>query len=185
MEELIPFTMLNDFIFCPASIYFHKMYDGVENLLYTGEKQMTGKALHKKIDENTWTQSDVICSQTFETCEYGLYGKIDKYYPKTKTLVESKAKIVTIYDGYVFQLYAQYFAMKESGVEVEKLQLYSIKDNIKYPVLLPEKDKKMFSKFKKLIDSIHSFTIENFKQKNIEKCRNCIYANACAWGGQQ
>ena len=87
MEELIPFTMLNDFIFCPASIYFHKMYDGVENLLFTGEKQIAGKALHKKIDDNTWTQSDVICSQSFESRKYGLYGKIDKYYPKKKTLV--------------------------------------------------------------------------------------------------
>ena len=182
MEELIPFTMLNDFIFCPASIYFHKMYDGVENLLFTGEKQITGKALHKKIDDNTWTQSDVICSQSFESRKYGLYGKIDKYYPKKKTLVESKAKIVTIYDGYVFQLYAQYFAMKESGIGVENLELYSIKDNMKYPVLLPEEDKAMFSKFEKLIDALHNFTIEGFKQENLEKCKNCIYANACAWG---
>lgn len=182
MEELIPFTMLNDFIFCPASIYFHKMYDGVENLLYTGQKQMTGKALHKKIDNDEWTQSDVICGRMFESIKYGLYGKIDKYYTKTKTLVESKAKITNIYDGYVFQLFAQCFACRESGLEVNRIELYSIEDNKKHPIKLPENDLVMFGKFESLIEDIRKFDISEFKQANISKCGNCIYSNACAWG---
>lgn len=182
MEELIPFTMLNDFIFCPASIYFHKMYDGVENLLFTGEKQLSGKSLHKKIDENTWTQSNVICGRTFETTEYGLYGKIDKYYKVSKKLTESKAKITTIYDGYVFQLYAQCFSCREAGFEVNKLELYSITDNKKYPIDLPEKNLSMLDKFENLIREIRTFNITKFNQKNKLKCKNCIYSNACAWG---
>ena len=182
MEELIPFTMLNDFIFCPASIYFHKMYDGVENLLFTGERQIAGKALHKKIDDDDWTQSNVICGRMFESTEYGIYGKIDKYYPKTKTLVESKAQISNIYDGYMFQLYAQCFGCREAGLVVEKLELYSIKDNKKYPVDLPEEDSEMLDKFENLIEAIRSFDIESFKQSNVAKCDNCIYSNACAWG---
>jgi CRISPR-associated exonuclease Cas4 len=182
MEELIPFTMLNDYIFCPASIYFHKMYDGVENLLFTGEKQITGKALHKRIDEDDWTQSDVICGRMFESAKYGIYGKIDKYYPKTKALVESKAKILNVYDGYVFQLYAQCFACREAGLIVDKLELYSIKDNKKYPISLPEDDPTMLNKFEALIEDIHSFNIETFEAANKAKCDNCIYSNACAWG---
>lgn len=182
MEELIPFTMLNDFIFCPASIYFHKMYDGVENLLYTGEKQINGKSLHKKIDSNEWTQSNVICGRTFESTKYGLYGKIDKYYSQTGTLVESKAKISNIYDGYVFQLYAQCFACRESGLDVNKLELYSIQDNKKFPVDLPENNFSMLNKFENVISNIHTFSIETFIQENQLKCANCIYSNACAWG---
>ena len=174
--------MLNDFIFCPASIYFHKMYDGVENLLFTGEKQLTGKALHKKIDENKWTQSDAICGRMFESTKYGLYGKIDKYYPSTGTLVESKAKIVKIYDGYVFQLYAQCFACREADLIVNKLELYSIKDNKKYLVELPENDIGMLRKFEILIKEIREFDIGSFKQQNVSKCKSCIYVNACAWG---
>ncbi len=182
MEELIPFTMLNDFIFCPASIYFHKMYDGVENLLFTGEKQLSGKAAHKKIDDDEWSQSDVICARMFESTQYGLYGKIDKYYPKTKTLVESKAKITSIYDGYIFQLYAQCFACRDSGLDVEKIELYSIKDNKKHPVALPEDDPEMLSRFERLVEEIHTFRVESFRQTNSTKCDNCIYSNACAWG---
>ena len=32
MEEPIPATCLNDFIFCPASIYFHRMFDDKNDL---------------------------------------------------------------------------------------------------------------------------------------------------------
>lgn len=182
MEEMIPFTMLNDFVFCPASIYFHRMYDGVENLLFTGKKQIKGKSLHKNIDDNTWSQSSVICGASFACQKYCLYGKIDKYYPKTKHLVESKAKIQNVYDGYVFQLYAQYFSMIECSYEVTKMSLYSIEDNKIYPVKLPESDEYMLSKFEGLLRQIRSFSFDGFSQANSEKCKNCIYSNACCWG---
>ncbi len=182
MEELIPFTMLNDFVFCPASIYFHHMYDGVENLLFTGKKQLKGKKLHKNIDDNSWSQSDAICSRSYVSQKYGLYGKIDKYYPKTEELVESKAKIIKVYDGYIFQLYAQYFAMTECGIAVKKLSLYSIENNKKIAVDLPVDDEEMLKNFENLIEEIRAFSIDDFKAKNIEKCKQCIYSNACSWG---
>lgn len=182
MEEPLAFTALNDFIFCPASIYYHGLYDGVENLLYTGESQLKGKASHKNIEENTWTRSDVICALMVFTERYGLYGKIDKYYPKTYELVESKRQIKTIYDGYIFQLYAQFFAMRESGYAVEKLYLYSIVDHKKYPVLLPSEDLVMLGKFESLLDEMRSFSLASFKPLNCEKCCNCIYSPACKWG---
>lgn len=182
MEEPLQFTALNDFIFCPASIFYHGLYDGVESLLYTGKAQLKGKSAHQNIEENTWSQSDVVCAQLVFSESYGLVGKIDKYYPKTKELVESKRQIKTIYDGYIFQLYAQYFAMKESGYEVLKLFLYSIVDHKKYPIDLPEDNPEMLSKFESLVDEIRSFSLSEFYPTNIEKCRNCIYAPACKWG---
>lgn len=184
MEQPISFTTLNDFVFCPASIYFHNLYEGVNNLLYTGVKQIKGKAAHKNIDDDTWSKSDVICSISVYSHTYDLMGKIDKYYPKTKELVESKRTIKTVYDGYVFQLYAQYFAMQDSGYEVEKLTLYSITNNKKYPVKLPCDNKEMLKKFEGNLKAIRNFNLNDFKPTNVEKCQNCIYINACAWGAE-
>ena len=182
MENPITFTMLNDFVFCPASIYFHGLYEDVMDLLYTGEKQLKGKAAHKKIDENNWTQSKVLCSIPVYSTKYNLMGKIDKYYPDTKELMETKRTIKTIYDGYIFQLYAQYFAMKESGFEVCKLALYSKTDNKKYKINLPEDDHAMLDKFEQNLCELRGFDFAFFEPTNVEKCMNCIYSNACPWG---
>lgn len=183
MENPITFTTLNDFVFCPASIYFHGLYEGVNDLLFTGEKQLKGKAAHKKIDDDEWTQSDVLCSLTVYSSTYGLMGKIDKYSPKSKELVETKRTISTIYDGYIFQIYAQYFAMKESGYDVRKLTLYSKTDNKKYDISLPADDPEMLAKFEKNLQDLRDFDLSSFQPTNLEKCKNCIYSNACAWGG--
>lgn len=183
MENPIPFTLLNDFIFCPVSIYYHGFYEGVESLLFTDEKQLRGKSLHENIDNNDWTQSNVLCSLFVYSEEYGLCGKIDKYYPEDKKLVESKALIKEIYDGYIFQLYALYFAMLESGFEIEVMFLYSIRDHKSYAVDLPCENALFLSKFVSLIEEVKSFDPEGFKQSNPQKCMNCIYSHICEWGG--
>lgn len=36
MEDYIKITQLNDFIFCPVSIYFHNLYEDSEPMLYQG-----------------------------------------------------------------------------------------------------------------------------------------------------
>ena len=97
-------------------------------------------------------------------------------------LTERKRQIKTIYDGYVFQIYAQYFALAEMGYEVRKLHLYSMIDNKKYSVKLPEEDADMLYKFEKTIDDIRKFDMESFVLNNIEKCRKCIYEPACDRG---
>lgn len=45
--------MLNDFVFCPVSIYFHSLYDGVERNLYQGKSQINGTKSHETIDCGT------------------------------------------------------------------------------------------------------------------------------------
>ncbi|MDD7761644.1 MAG: hypothetical protein PT956_03180 [Firmicutes bacterium] len=52
MEETIKITNINDFIFCPLSIYFHNAYEEVEEKLYYDAPQLQGKSAHKTIDEN-------------------------------------------------------------------------------------------------------------------------------------
>ena len=63
--------------------------------------------------------------------------------------------------------------------KVKKLSLYSMSDNKKYAIKLPTDDFEMKMKFEKLIQDIHEFDIENFKQENKEKCKRCIYEPAC------
>lgn len=44
-------------------------------------------------------------------------------------LVERKKHVSRIYDGYVFQLYGQYYSMIDMGYAVDSLRIHSIDDN--------------------------------------------------------
>lgn len=45
MESYLLITYLNDFIFCPLSIYFHQLYGGLSERLYYDDVQMNGRAV--------------------------------------------------------------------------------------------------------------------------------------------
>ena len=92
---------------------------------------------------------------------------------------ERKKLIKVIYDGYIFQLYAQCFALREMGYTVNKLALYSFDDNKTYVIPLPEDDLEMLSKFESTVNEIKAFSFDNFVQTNIEKCIHCIYEPLC------
>lgn len=181
MEEPIPITKLNDFIFCPASIYFHNLYNDLEKSTYESSYQTNGTHIHETVDMGTYsTSSNNVMQATDVYCEkYGLYGKIDVFDKEKGVLTERKKKIKTIYDGYVFQLYAQCFALREMGYTVKSLRLYSYDDNKMYNILLPENDDEMFQSFLDLIYEINEFNLDNFVQKNPLKCQNCIYEPYC------
>ena len=180
MDDIIIISNLNDFIFCPASIYFHKLYGNLDKNLYQSEYQINGTNAHKAIDNRTYsTRKNILQGIDIFSQKYGIEGKIDTFDINKAELVERKNKIVEIYDGYVFQLYAQYYGLTEMGYEVRKMSLYSMSDNKKYAVKLPKDDLEMKTKFEKLISDIHKFNIENFKQVNKEKCKRCIYEPAC------
>ena len=55
MDDLIPISFLNDFIFCPASIYFHQLYGAQEKLTYQRSVQINGTAAHRTVDSSTYT----------------------------------------------------------------------------------------------------------------------------------
>lgn len=180
MEEPIPATCLNDFVFCPASIYFHRFYDGMDNMAFQRKDQINGTVAHHAIDNNRYSTSrDVITSLESYSEKFNLICKIDSFNARTGTLVERKKRVKQIYDGYIFQMYAQYFCMIENGYNVEKLQIYSMDDNKTYKIRLPNDDPEMFAKFKNVIEQIMYFDLESFVQTNAEKCRHCIYEPAC------
>lgn len=180
MENPLNITALNDFIFCPVSIYFHNLYDEVERGLYQTSSQLDGTKAHETVDSGSYsTSAKVMQGLSVYSEKYNLIGKIDVFDCEKHILTERKKKIKTIYDGYIFQIYAQYFALCEMGYSVKRLRLYSMDDNKVYPVSLPEDDETMFRKFEEVIESINNFEFDSFRQTNSEKCRRCIYEPYC------
>lgn len=185
MEQLIRISNLNDFIFCPASIYYHGMYEDLDCSVYQEIDQLQGTYVHESIDKSKYsTRKDIMQGIEVYTDRYKIIGKIDIYDKSKKLLIERKNKITTIYDGYVFQLYAQYFGMTEQGMDVQHLKLYSYSDNKSYPIQLPEDNRGMFDKFNTLVNNIAHFDLNKFRQTNQEKCKRCIYAPLCINGGE-
>ncbi|MBR3311684.1 MAG: type V CRISPR-associated protein Cas4 [Solobacterium sp.] len=181
MKDILTITTLNDYIFCPISIYYHNILNDLATESYYSDSQVKGKNAHQSIDQKTYsTSNNVLQGIDVYSDKYHITGKIDLYYKDTKTLSERKKKIVTIYDGYVFQLYGQYFGMIEQGYEVEKLQFHSIDDNKTYNLKLPEEDPDMKKKFEQVIWDINHFNVNSYHPVNENKCRNCIYTYICA-----
>ena len=180
MGDEILITELNDFIFCPVSIYFHRLYGPLENMTYQSSTQINGSAAHEAVDHATYSsEKDIIMGLDVFCEEYGLIGKIDIYNKSRHILRERKKKIKNVYDGYIFQAYAQCFALREMGYKVDAIELYSMDDHNTYKIDLPEENEYMLRKFKKVVEEIRQFRIEEFIQNNGEKCRKCIYEAAC------
>ena len=58
MELYLKISNLNDFIFCPLSIYYHQLYGELEERMYYGQAQLDGKAAHSSIDEKHINNAD-------------------------------------------------------------------------------------------------------------------------------
>jgi len=180
MEAYLKITYLNDFIFCPLSIYFHQLYGGLSERLYYDDAQLDGKAAHAAIDEKRYsTHKNILQGMDVYSSEYQLCGKIDIFDTDKKLLTERKKHITTIYDGYVFQLYAQCICLREMGYTVTALRFYSSDDNKVFPVKLPEDDASMFQKFTDTVCAVQNFAVDTFIPQNAKKCAKCIYNNFC------
>ena len=180
MEEEILISYLNDFIFCPISIYYHKLYGRINNDLLDSSSQINGKNVHDTIDKGKYsTSKNFLQGIEVYSNKYRIIGKIDIYDKKEKMLIERKNLVKEIYDGYIYQLYAEYYSMEEMGYKIEKLRIHSYKDNKNYNIKLPKDNKTMKKRFDNLIKEINSFDYNNFKPTNRDKCLNCIYNNAC------
>lgn len=180
-ENPISISSLNDFIFCPVSIYFHNLEEE-EKLLSQDESQLNGTEAHKSSDFATYSSKKSMLQGMAVYCErYSLCGKIDTFDIEKGILTERKKKIKTIYDGYIFQLYAQYFSLIEMGYNVKEIRLYSMDDNKIYRIDKPEENTVFFEKFETLILKIRNFSFEKFRQNNESKCRNCIYEMLCSF----
>lgn len=180
MENPIIISNLNDFIFCPASIYFHNIYGQQDKRLYQSEKQLNGTKVHETVDEVKYSNKDILQSIDVYCEEYDIIGKIDYFDSKNGILIERKKHIIKVYDGQIFQVYAQYFALTEMGYRVRKIVIHSYDDNKNYIVPLPLDDKQMMHKFEKVIEAMKHFDISKYQPTSMEKCSNCIYNDVCS-----
>ena len=138
MEHPILISYLNDFMFCPASIYFHQLYGSMDRILFQCTDQINGTYAHNSIDNGIYsTKKNVLQGIDIYCDRYNIIGKIDVFDLGTGILTERKKKTKVVYDGYVFQLYGQYYALMEMGYIVSKLRLYSLDDNRTFDVVLP------------------------------------------------
>lgn len=179
MNDYIAISTLNDFIFCPYSIYLHNVYMETDETMYHAAPQTRGCSVHETIDRKTASnRADDILSLPVYSEEYGLMGKIDVYKRKFRKLIERKYQLKQIYQGQIYQLWAQMFCLKEMGYDVEELAFYEISTNKMIPIKMPdEKEIQMFrlfiERFRKYNPADTSFTV------NPNKCRHCIYCNLC------
>lgn len=179
MEELLPITNINDFLFCPRSLYFGNVFrrslgqDGFQQV-----PQKVGLASHKTIDEDTYsTRKDVLSGKMVFCEKYGLLGRIDVYDCRTQTLTERKWAVSAIWEGFKMQLYAQYLALKEMGFNVKFLKLHSKKDNKTYEVALPSEED--LFRLGEIIEEMRTFDFNAPFIPNEKKCNNCIYRELC------
>ena len=177
--ELIQISKLNDFIFCPYSIYLHGIYESFEQDVYHETSQKRGKIRHKNIDTKKYTTSKhVLQGKSVYSKELGLIGKIDIFDTKNRTLIERKYKVNRIYSGYLLQLYAQYYCLLEEGYTINRIFIHSLSDNKRYPIPLPTKVDK-----NNLLDVIRAIRLFNPSKDYVDvseaKCCKCIYKTLC------
>jgi len=179
MAQSIIISNLNDFIFCPRSIYFHNLYSSFDEKLYHTTYQTKGRHAHKNVDKQKYsTRKDILEGIDIYSEDLGVTGKIDLFDVKKGVLTERKNKIKTIYEGYYLQIYAQYFCLIEMGYIVKRIRFHSFLDNKIYDVVLPGNKEK--HRLKEIITKMKQFSLEdkNFNQ-NPNKCRMCIYRELC------
>lgn len=178
MEHNIIISNLNDFIFCPRSIYFHNVYSSFDESMYHSTYQVEGKNSHATIDENKYsTKKTLIQGMPVFSGALGVFGKIDLFDEENGLLVERKRTIKKLYDGYFLQIYAQFFCLVEMGYCVKTIQFHSLSDNKRFDVPLPtEKDKQ---KLLAVIQAMKSFDIHDPFSQNPNKCKMCIYRSLC------
>jgi CRISPR-associated exonuclease Cas4 len=179
MESYIQISKINDFLYCPRSIYLHSIYENFSDKTYHSFFQVAGRLNHQSIEEGTYSsEKKILLALPVFSDAFGIAGKIDIYDSEKKHLIERKTKIKKIWDGYIFQLYGQYFCMKEMGYEINKMFLYSMEDNKKYEIEIPSEAEKQ--KFKSVLEQIRNYNPLTDKNHSCPKCQNSIYG-ALAW----
>ena len=177
-EDYISISTLNDFIFCPYSIYLHNVYMDTDEGLYHATPQTRGKLAHEPVDTKTSSdKKNEILALPVMSEQLGVMGKIDVYRKNEKKLIERKYQLKQIYQGQIYQLWAQYFCMVEMGYEVDEIAFYEISTNKTISISLPTIADKI--ELEGFIKSFKEYNPATQFVANPNKCRHCIYCNLC------
>lgn len=179
METYLQITQINDFIFCPRSIFFHNLFrDNFNSDTYRDVPQKTGLAAHAAIDSQRYSDRKNILQGVFVYSEkYDLLGRIDIFNTDTGELTERKYSITRVYDGFRYQLYAQLFAMTEMGYTVKSMKLHSSKDNKNYVIAMPTENDIL--EFESVLLQIRNHSLDTPFLPNPAKCAHCNYRELC------
>lgn len=150
-----------------------------DETMYHATPQTKGKLAHATIDtKKASNRADDILALPIYSEEYGLMGKIDLYKRDERKLIERKYQLKHIYQGQIYQLWAQMLCMQEMGYVVESIAFYEISTNKMTPVKMPTNEE--LQDFKEFIKRFKSFVPgETIIPVNPNKCRHCIYNNLC------
>ncbi len=103
MDDYIFISTLNDFVFCPYSIYLHNIYENTDESLFQATPQIIGSIAHNTVDEKrSSANKNVYQAMSVFSQKYGLMGKIDVYKANDKYLIERKYKLKQIYQGQIY-----------------------------------------------------------------------------------
>ncbi len=150
-----------------------------DEMVFHAAPQTQGKIAHETIDrKKASNRADDIISMSVYSDEYGLMGKIDIYKRNEQKLIERKFQLKHIFQGQVYQLWAQMLCLNEMGYEVKALEFYETSRNKSIPVPIPSKAD--IDLFKSFLQEFRSFDPGNTPFSiNINKCNHCIYCNLC------
>ena len=184
MDSYIQISKLNDYIFCPRSVYLHSIYESFDTDTYHSHYQTAGKIAHESIDSGAYsTLKKYRIGMPVYSNVHRLAGKIDIYDCDAKLLVERKKLVKKIFDGYRYQLYAQMICLEEMGYPVDALVIRSLDDNRRFPIVKPttEQLKPFFDLIARMRDNSNP---ANWRlQTNLAKCAHCIYRPLCREDG--
>lgn len=85
--------------------------------------------------------------------------------------------MTALYDGFRYQLYAQYFALQEMGFSVREMRIYAQKTNRNFPVPVPSEAET--AEFERVLERIRAYSPEAPFTPNPKKCAQCIYSPLC------
>lgn len=179
MHSAIQISKINDFTFCPHTLYLHTAYEDFSTALFHDVPQIRGKAVHEPIDQKIYSSRKTILQGIpVYSEEYQLIGKIDLFDTATGELIERKFKVKQIFPGYKYQLYAQMLCLQEAGHEVKSLKIHSLSDNKRYPIPLPNKEE--LEIFLNVLKEMINYNPEKHINHECPKCSMSIYKDL-AW----
>lgn len=174
MDSAIAISTINDFLFCPKSLYLHSIYSSFDTKIYHDTPQTVGSISHENIEEARYTTSKhILQGLSVYSSRLGIKGKIDIYDSKKQYLIERKYRVKQVYLGFRYQLYAQMYCLEEAGFSVERLFIQSLSDNKRYEIPLPTLVEK--KEFEEVIFKMKKFNSKSLQNHSCINCSENIY----------
>lgn len=146
--------------------------------LYHATPQTRGRNAHEVVDsKKASNRAGDLQAFSVMSEKYRLMGKIDIYQAKEKKLIERKYQLKQIYQGQIYQLWAQYLCLTEMGFEIQFLAFYEICTNKMIPVALPNAEQ--LTQFEAFLKTYQQYDPGQPITVNSNKCRHCVYCSLC------